>query len=111
MRGPTIALGLAAILGTSVAVAAGTPSLTLVHKSPLVVRGSGFRPHMTVRVVETAPVGRTVSVRTSAAGTFVADLVAGDPCSNVVVHAVGRLGGRASLRIPPGRLCAPAVSP
>ena len=111
MRALAIALGLAAILGTSAAAAAGTPSLTLVHKAPLVVRGSGFRPHMTVRVIETAPVARTTAVRTSAAGTFIVDLVAGDPCSNVVVHAVGHLGGQASLRIPPGRLCAPAASP
>jgi hypothetical protein len=111
MRVLAFVCGLVALLGVSAASAVQTPSLVLVQKAPLVVRGSGFRPHMPVRVVESAPARRTVEVRTSASGTFIADLVTGDPCSSVVVLAVGHLGGRAFLRIPPGRLCAPAKTP
>ena len=111
MRALAIACGLAALLGASAASASQAPSLVLVTKAPLVVRGSGFRPDMAVRVIESAPAPLTVKVRTSAAGTFVADLLAGDPCSSVVVHAVGHLGGRAFLRVPPRRMCAPAKTP
>ena len=108
MRSLACLCGLAALLGASVAVAAHTPSLVLVRKAPLEVRGSGFRPHMAVRVVETSPAARVVVLRTSSTGTFVAELLAGDPCAAILVRAVGRSGERASLRIPPARLCAPA---
>ncbi len=103
-----VVCGLAALIAASVAGAVLKPSLVLVRKAPLEVRGSGFRPHMAVRVVETSPAARVVVLRTSGTGTFVAELLAGDPCAAILVRAVGSKGGRASLRIPPARLCAPA---
>jgi hypothetical protein len=108
MRGLVVACGLAALVFVSGSLAASGPSLALVHRSPLAVRGSGFQPRTAVRVVETSPAAHTVVVRASAAGTFVTGLVSGDPCAAILVRAVGRGGGLASLHVPPARLCAPA---
>lgn len=83
------------------------PSLRVVTRTPLVVRGANFHP--SERVTLRAP--RAVGVvRTTAAGAFRAGLgaLATDRCSFTLV-AVGARGDRALVRVfGPRAMCAPA---
>ena len=97
---PAAALALAAAAG-----AESTPSLRLVAYAPLVVRGIEFVPGETVTV--TAPIGR-VTVRTTAAGAFVARFRGAPRCSGGgIVVARGAHGETVRLRLPV-TMCAPA---
>jgi hypothetical protein len=85
------------------------PTLSIVDRAPLVVRGRGFRPHELVRVSgPTAP--RAIRVRTTASGGFVVTFAGADRCTAIVLAAVGARGDRAVLHLPQP-LCAPATSP
>ena len=100
---------LAAVVATPVADAAVAPRLALVDRSPLVVRGSGFRPSERVVVTAlTASGPRRVTVRATPAGRFSATLrLANQPCGRAFfVRAVGGAGSVATVRIP-GAPCVP----
>jgi hypothetical protein len=75
--------------------------LTLVKAKPLALRGTGFRPHESVRVTLLASIKRTVRrAEAGANGSFkVGFPPAADGCSLVIAHAVGSKGSRASVRI------------
>jgi hypothetical protein len=78
-----------------------TARLTLVKAKPLALRGTGFRPHESVRVTLLASIKRTVRrAEAGADGSFkVGFPPAADGCSLVIAHAVGSKGSRASVRI------------
>jgi len=78
-------------------------SLTLVHRQPFVVRGTGFKAHERV-VIREADV--RVVVHTTALGRFVVSLGSVDRCTGGRVVAVGAAGDQAVLRLPP-TACAP----
>jgi len=90
------------------ALARTAPRLSVVERSPLVVRGAHFQPGE--RVTVKAPHLSRV-VRTTARGTFRADLgtVTGDRCSMRIV-ATGARGDTATV-LPWRALCAPAATP
>lgn len=85
------------------AEAAATPGLTLVKRSPLVVRGTGFRPSERVVVTALTLSGpRRVVVRATVLGRFTATIrTANQPCGKpFAVRAVGGRGSVALLRLP-----------
>jgi hypothetical protein len=95
---------LAAVLAATPAAAARHPTLVLLKRAPIRVRGSGFRPRVLVKVSQGSA---DVHVRTSSHGGFIAALPVSDRCSAGRVLAVGPRGERAVLLIPP-MLCPPA---
>src|SRR3954468_1648625 len=82
---------------------AATPTLALVHRQPLVVRGTHFKAHERVAVRVNAV---RVVVRTSALGRFLITLGVVDRCTGGRVVATGAAGEHAVLRLPPAE-CAP----
>ena len=96
-------------LATPASAAEATPSLRLVTLTPLTLRGAGFAPAETVRVVLTPGRGRKPAVRTAratTAGSFRVRyaLVALEPCHGfVVATATGSAGSRATWK----RACRP----
>jgi hypothetical protein len=109
-----IAVGLAAVaLGCTAGNALGerstssaTATLRLIDRSPVTLRGQGFRARELVRVTRQKGSWR---IRATPRGTFV--LVVGgtiDRCSTVRFVAVGSNGSRAVLKILPSPLCPPA---
>ena len=96
-------------LATPASAAEATPSLRLVTLTPLTLRGAGFAPGETVRVVLTPGRGRKQAVRTAratTAGSFRVryELVALEPCHGfVVAAATGSHGSRATWK----RACRP----
>jgi hypothetical protein len=67
--------------------------------SPLVVRGTGFKPHERVRV--TAAPGGVRRVVSRANGRFTATFAASvDRCVGLSVVAEGTRGDRAALKLP-----------
>jgi hypothetical protein len=80
------------------ALGAGTrqPALTIVHRTPLTIGGTGFRPveWVTIRTSKAS-----VRVRASRLGRFQAEL-SGDRCTSGMIVAVGARGSRAQLRLP-----------
>jgi hypothetical protein len=109
-------MALAAVVVATVSATASSssrPSLRLTRGSDaLVVRGSGFYANERVRVTVVATSTRTQLVRARAVGTFVARFagMSVNACDAVAVHALGRRGDRAVLKIFP-RACLPARSP
>lgn len=110
------ALGLAAVaLGCSAESAVGgpesssaKPSLQVVRKAPLTIRGTGFHARESVRV---SAARRNWRLRATPAGAFVLTLGGGDRCNQVRVLAVGSGGSRAILKTLPSPMCAPAKTP
>lgn len=103
---------LAAALPPLAAAQSRHPSLTITSRSPLVVRGTAFRPREAVRVTVYAG-GQTkiVNVRATRTGTFVATAdVPVDRCSGLRIVAVGKLGSRVVAHLPQ-LACMPAVAP
>ena len=105
---------LLAVAATAAAVqaAATRPTLRLVQRAPLTLRGSGFHAGERVRVsVAVEGPKRTRSLRASSAGAFTVALpviVAFDPCvSSLIATAVGADGDTATLKYPQ-RACPPA---
>lgn len=95
-----------AVVLTCIAPALGAgarqPALTVVHRTPLTVGGTGFRPveKVTIRIA-----GSSLTVRASRLGGF--QVTTADRCTNGMVMAVGARGSRAQLRLP-RTLCPPA---
>ena len=102
-------------VATAATVAAGSvastgegalrPTLRLMDKQPLKLRGTSFKPRERVRVtVETAGERQSRTLTASATGAFVAAFtVRFDPC-NFEAWATGSRGSRASHKLPQ-RLC------
>jgi hypothetical protein len=109
-----VALAAAVALMATAASAGGTltkPSLRLLDRNPVVVRGTGFAARERVVVSAFSP-GRTVVRRlvASTSGTFTTrfDLVYGS-CTGVrAIRAVGARSGVATIRVlPTTRECPP----
>jgi len=83
------------------------PTLQLVTRAPLVVRGEHFKAETRVRVVEIAPARKAVLVRVGANGGFLVKLLAGDRCTRAVVVAHPSAGGLVTLKTPPPLCPAP----
>ena len=108
-RAAVIAIVLCA-LATASANAGTSPSLRLLDRSPLTVRGDHFTPRERVRVTATADGKVTrVAMRVSASGTFraVLETVTVDRCSLVRVVAVGGSGRHAQIKMLPSPMCMP----
>ena len=113
MRRLIASFAVLALLAPAAAVGnAGTAAkarIWLADRSPLVVKGSGFKPHE--RVVVTAQLGSRYVVRrvATAAGTFTATFTtAGGKvgCNGIAVRAAGARGTVAVLKVP-GMECPP----
>jgi hypothetical protein len=79
------------------------PRLSLAQRSPLKVRGAGFRRHERVRVVARAGAGApsTRHVKAGRSGTFVVSFP-GRPaarCGLLLVRATGSRGSRAAVGV------------
>ena len=98
---------------TSVAAPAAAnvppPRLTLVAREPLRVHGSSFRPREHATVTAVADVRRSRRVVVDAEGRFTVGFAGdvGDPCSALVVRAVGAKGDHAVLVLRPLPQCPP----
>jgi len=88
------------------------PTLSLVSRSPLTVRGAEFRARERVHVVFYAgEQTKVVFVRATPTGTFVASAdVPFTRCNGVRIVATGLLGSRAAVRLPQPA-CMPLVHP
>jgi hypothetical protein len=103
MRRLALLAGLVALLVPSAAIARAPAKVWIADRSPLVIRGSGFKAHervtLTVRMA-TKQVFHRVATRR---GTFVVTLSTGTikfGCNTMTVQAVGAAGTRAALKIP-----------
>jgi hypothetical protein len=101
-----------AAFAAAVQAAATRPTLRLVQKAPVTIRGSGFHAGERVRVTVSADGPKeTRSMRASRTGVFTVELpatVVYDPCnSSLVATAVGAGGDSATLKYPQ-RACPPA---
>ena len=92
--------------------ASRAPSLRLVSKEPLVVRGRSFRPAERVRVVVRTNRDRVRRVTATRSGSFTASFgsVRFVRCIGLDVRAIGSRGSVAVLKLPQP-LCAPVRSP
>jgi hypothetical protein len=92
--------------------ASRAPSLRLVSKEPLVVRGRSFRPAERVRVVVRANRDRVRRVTATRSGSFTASFgtVRFVRCIGLDVRATGSRGSIAVLKLPQP-LCAPVRAP
>ena len=110
----TLGLVLVASLVLAVAAASATsatrPTVRLVDRTPIVVRGSGFEAHERVTVVVAAGTRWTRRVTATAGGTLVARFtVSIGRCARYSIQAFGSAGSRA--RVLPTRPvldCAPS---
>ncbi|HET9243981.1 MAG TPA: hypothetical protein VFN99_11110 [Gaiella sp.] len=100
-----VALSAAGIVSVSLVAggqAASAPTLRVVTETPLVVRGTAFRPSERVTVTALTLLGpERVVVRASRLGTFRARLrELAQPCGRAfAVRAVGARGSRAALSL------------
>jgi hypothetical protein len=83
------------------------PQLKLVDRSPLVVRGTGFKPRERVRVELSVVASELRRVRTTRAGTFTVAFarVTVHRCDSVRIVAVGTGGSHAALKLLPAPAC------
>ena len=98
----TLALVVLTVVLAVPAATAATARLTILHASPLTVRGVGFAPRERVRVTATVPETATRWSTASSAGAFVVRFTgtAIPSCTGFSVRAFGASGTRATLRVP-----------
>jgi hypothetical protein len=99
-----------AVPTVGVPTAAGGPTVTVVSRSPLQLRGVSFRPGIVVTVTVATQEGRIVRrLRTNAVGRFTARFaVAVDACNGANAATVSTPSGyRLGLRLVPRGACAP----
>jgi hypothetical protein len=101
MRGAVTALAAAVALGAGGAAdAAKQPTLRIVGTTPLVVRGTNFRPDERVKLLVSYGRPLVRAVKAGPRGGFVARLgVSVKGCQAVVVQAIGARGSRAMVDI------------
>jgi hypothetical protein len=101
-------LALTLVAATSATASSATqtarPTLTFVHRAPLVVRGAHFRARELVRLTATS--GTASSAATTARATRAGRIVArfdytAPLCVRLVVQATGRSGDHAKLVVKP----------
>jgi hypothetical protein len=111
-----IILGLAVMAGFSGSFAAkgrsgvkAQPSLVMLSRHPLTVRGLHFKKRERIRIVVETKSDYRRTQRASATGSFTAafDEVTLGRCDTATVRATGNLGSRALLKLPKP-LCIPA---
>jgi len=86
------------------------PTLTVVSHSPLIVKGTHFRPHRIVHLTLTAAGTYRTQPRTNRFGAFTSNFhTAVDRCTQWTVTA--HQGGITVLRRGPKPECAPAATP
>lgn len=85
--------------------ARATPSLRVIHASPLAVRGAHFQGRERVRLTTGA---KTVRAKASGDGTFVVTIRGATRCDSVRVLARGSAGSYAVLKVLPSPECLPA---
>jgi hypothetical protein len=105
----TLAVAAAALAVAGPAAGAG-PTVTVVSKSPLLLRGVSFGPGIAVTVTVTTQDGRIVRrLRTGPAGRFAARFpVVVDACNGATAAAISTSSGyRLNLRLVPRGACAP----
>ena len=103
------ALILASIVAIPTAAAGSQPRLTLVTRTPLVVRGTGFKPSERVTVTAMTLSGpRRVIVRATLAGQLSATIrIVNQPCGRAfAIRATGNTGSTATMRVA-GSACIP----
>ena len=100
-----LALALMAAASATASTTAQTarPTLTLVHRMPLTVRGAHFRSGERVRLTATAgTTSAAATTTTTRAGRIVARFDYVPPiCTRIVVRAAGQRGDRATLVVRP----------
>jgi hypothetical protein len=96
-----LALMAAASATASTATQTARPTLTLVHRAPLVVRGAHFRATELVRLSAAAGTTHAIAAaKTTRSGAFVARFHYTPPvCMKLVVQATGQHGDHARLVI------------
>lgn len=110
------------LLGTAVLAVSGTgsaapdakPALTIVDRSPLIVRGSHFEARERVVVTVSTETGNTRrATRSSLRGTFLVrfDAISIDPCTGATLAAFGVAGDFARLKIGLRECPGPAFDP
>jgi len=103
MRRLAVLIGLVALVVPAAAIARAPAKVWIADRSPLVVRGSGFRAHERVTVtvrMSTREVFHRIATRR---GTFVVTVPAGTiklGCNTMTIQAVGAAGTRAALKVP-----------
>lgn len=110
MRKIAIAVALAAVVPTLAATAATPrPTLKLVDREPLVVRGEQFRPGERVTVTASTGLGPRTVRTTAYRGAFRATFrLPNQPCAAAwLVRARGSLGSTATLRLAQSSACIP----
>jgi hypothetical protein len=101
-----LALALAVSPPAGGAAEASKPKLRIVQQDPLLLRGMRFEPREQVRLLIVAGKPYAKRVRAGAAGGFAVPLrfVRKEPCTSIVVQAIGNQGSRAAASLP-GRGC------
>jgi len=91
-----------------VIVDTATPTIAIVDRAPLVVRGTGFRTGETVWLTATGGLGPVVVRTTAVGGSFrVFVKVLARPCGGpTVIRARGSRGSVAAATLP-GAICVP----
>jgi hypothetical protein len=111
MRTPGGAAVLVLVVAAAAASAAGAgqPTLRLVDRQPLVVRGEGFRPGERITLVAVTGLGPRIIRTTARNGSFRATFrLADQPCAAAfAVRARGDRGSFAIMRMPEPRPCVP----
>jgi len=90
------------VFAAGAGAAAQRPSLAILDRQPLVVRGSHFGARELVRVTARADGEQTLRVRATRLGTFVATFrgVEVGRCGGVGIRAVGGRGSVAVVKLP-----------
>jgi hypothetical protein len=106
MRRVLLALCAVAVLVPALATASGSSRarVWVSDRSPLVVRGTGFKAHEHVVVSATAGRRFVRSVTAGAGGSFVVSWTSVDAaksyCVTLAIRAVGNLGSVATFKVP-----------
>lgn len=109
-RGATAAIAIVALAWTvgfgaaQTETTAARPSVKVLKRVPLTLRGSHFRRGERIRI---STAGRSWRLRATPTGTFVATLRGIDRCNSVRVLVTGDEGSRVVVKILPSPLCPP----
>jgi hypothetical protein len=103
-----VALGASAAGQSVIHVESGQPTMSIVDRTPLTLRGTGFAAGERVRVLVRVPGPLQKRVTASRRGLFVAAFskASYNRCSGLTAFAIGSRGSRARLLLP-----APACPP
>jgi len=99
LRVAVAVVALMLVAGASSAAAPPRPTLRALTLQPLVVRGANFRPLERVKLLLSADVPASLTLKATRGGTFVARFpaVKVGRCEGFVLQAIGLRGSRAEL--------------